>query len=145
MNWGGFFSVFILSTFKFMFAPFAGIPFDLSFLETYFCCVIGGTLSSGFFFLFGKYLSLKLNQIKKERSRDKKKRVHTRINKLIVRTKLNIGVVGICFWAPFFLSVPIGSIIVAKFYSKKRGAFLLVFFGMNINALVMTTFAYYLF
>ena len=45
----------------------------------------------------------------------------------------------------FFLSVPLGSMIVAKFYSKKKGAFLLVFFGMNINALVMTTFAYYLF
>jgi len=145
MNWGAFFSVFILSTFKFMFAPFAGIPFGLSFLETYFCCVIGGTLSSGFFFLFGKYLSLKLNQIKKKRSLNKKKLVHTRINKLIVRTKLNIGIVGICFWAPFFLSVPIGSIVVAKFYSKKRGSFLLVFIGMNFNALVMTTFAYYLF
>ena len=128
-----------------MFAPFAGIPFDLSFLETYFSCVIGGTLSSGFFFLFGKYLTLQLNQIKKKRSRAKKKRIHTRMNKLIVRTKINVGIIGICFWAPFFLSVPLGSMIVAKFYSKKRGVFFLVFLGMNINALVMTTFAYYLF
>ena len=146
MNWEGITSVMILSTFKFMFAPFAGPPFNLSFFETYLSCVIGGTTSAAIFFLFSKVIIYKLNRFKHNRLKFKnKKKVFTKTNKFIVKIKMKSGILGICFWAPFFLSVPLGSAIVAKFYGKKRGSFFLVFIGMNINAFIMTSIVYLIF
>jgi hypothetical protein len=52
---------------------------------------------------------------------------------------------GICFWAPFFLSVPIGSFIVAKFYGHEKNTFLLVVLGMLLNATITTFLAYVIF
>ena len=57
--------------------------------------------------------------VKKRLEQEKKgipvkvKKKFTRINKLIVRIKLRIGIYGIAFWAPLFLSIPIGSAVVA--------------------------------
>jgi hypothetical protein len=72
------------------------------------------------------------------------KRVFSRMNKGVVRLKLRFGKIGICFWAPFLLSVPIGSIIVAKFYGKYSFTFLYVIIGMLINSLI-TSFIVYVF
>ena len=44
----------------------------------------------------------------------------TKGNKFIVRLKLKLGIYGISFYAPLFLSVPIGTIITAKFYGKEK-------------------------
>jgi hypothetical protein len=72
------------------------------------------------------------------------KRVFSRMNKGVVRLKLRFGKIGICFWAPFLLSVPLGSIIVAKFYGKYSFTFLYVILGMLINSL-LTSFIVYVF
>jgi len=66
-------------------------------------------------------------------------------NRIIVKTKMSIGQVGLSLWVPFFLSVPIGTIIVAKFFRKKRGTFILICIGMLLNAFVMTSLAYFVF
>lgn len=125
-----------------MFAPFAGPPFNLTFFETFFTCVIGGSICSAICFFFSKVIILKINKFKIRNTKFERKKKFTKTNKLIVKSKLKLGRVGICFWAPFFLSVPFGSAIVAKFYSKKKGTFFLIFIGMNINALIMTSIAY---
>jgi prolipoprotein diacylglyceryltransferase len=75
----------------------------------------------------------------------KKKKKFTKTNRAIIRLKQKLGIYGICFWAPFFLSVPIGSIIVAKFYGKQREAFPLIIVGMFLNAFLMTSLSYLLF
>tara|TARA_B100001758_G_scaffold227016_1_gene220120 strand:- start:3194 stop:3619 length:426 start_codon:yes stop_codon:yes gene_type:complete len=141
MNWFAVFSVGLLATFKFMFAPFTGLACELSFIETYLTCVIGGSISSAFFFYFSKLLMLKLRSYRGR----KQKKVFTKTNKWVVWIKIKFGMIGICFWAPFFFSVPLGSIIVAKFYGKKKVAFPLVFLGMNINAFITTGLAYFIF
>ena len=141
MNWFAVFSVGLLATFKFMFAPFTGLACELSFIETYITCVIGGTISSAVFFYFSKLLMLKLRSYRGK----KQKKVFTKTNKLVVWIKIKFGMIGICFWAPFFFSVPLGSIIVAKFYGKKKEAFFLIFLGMNINAFITTGLAYFIF
>tara|TARA_Y100000385_G_scaffold175773_1_gene181623 strand:- start:624 stop:1058 length:435 start_codon:yes stop_codon:yes gene_type:complete len=144
MNWFAVFSVGLLATFKFMFAPFTGTAWDLSFIETYIICVIGGTTSSAFFFYFSKLLMFKLKAYRLKKQK-KQKKVFTKTNKWVVWIKIKFGMIGICFWAPFFFSVPLGSIIVAKFYGKKKVAFFLIFLGMNINAFITTGLAYFIF
>ena len=37
--------------------------------------------------------------------------------------KRSVGIIGIAFWAPFFLSIPLGSIITAKFYGDNKNTF----------------------
>ncbi len=142
-------SILFLATVKFMFTPFLGPAEGLSFFETYILCVTGGILSAAVFYFLSDYFmrksrekELKKNQ-KGEKVKSKKK--FTKKNRIIVKTKITIGQVGLSLWAPFFLSVPIGTIIVAKFFRKKRGTFLLICIGMVINAFVMTSLAYFVF
>ena len=59
--------------------------------------------------------------------------------------KRSIGIIGITFWAPFFLSIPLGSIIAAKFYGHKKQAYPLIVLGIFLNGLVTTSFAYLFF
>lgn len=137
--WGSVISLFLLSTVKFMFAPLGGPGLGLSFFQTYFTCVSGGIVGASFFYFSGGYF---IQRAEKKRLTIKKKKTFSRINKLIVKTKKSIGIVGISFWAPFFLSIPVGSIIVAKFYGQNKKAYLLIVIGMFINALITTGLAY---
>ena len=152
MNWGILSSIFILATVKFMFAPFTGYASGLSFWETFFTSIAGGSFSATIFFFFSE-LIMSISHKRKIKNEEraiseskilKKKKKFTKTNRAIIRVKRTLGIYGICFWAPFFLSVPIGSIIVAKFYGKQREAFPLIIVGMFLNAFLMTSLSYLL-
>ena len=150
MAWGAISSLFFISWIKFMFAPFGGPALGLTFFETYTGCVTGAIISSSLFYFSADYLM--------DRSRDKKikknnealllgivpkrKKNFTRMNKFIVKIKRSLGQVGICFWAPFFLSIPIGSIISAKFYGHSNKTYPLIVLGIFLNGIVTTGIAY---
>ena len=153
MNWGAYSTLFGIATFKFMFAAFPGPAFNISFIETYVSIVVGGTVSAAAFYFASDFFILKSIQTRKrkiERLRIEGKEIpfkrkFTRTNKLIVFCKRRFGMYVICFWAPFFLSVPLGSIVVAKFYGKLKFTFLYIFIGMVINASITTFLAYVIF
>lgn len=143
-------SVFLFSTFKFMFAPFTGLALGLTYLETFLTCAAGGTFSAAIFF-FSSELLIRNAKIKRheqyhkalsEGKEWKAKRNFTKLNKFVVKMKRKMGIYGICFWAPFFLSVPVGSIVAAKFFSKEKKAFPLIVLGMFLNSFAMTSFAF---
>ncbi|MBI2259769.1 MAG: hypothetical protein HYU67_12845 [Flavobacteriia bacterium] len=143
-------SFFLLSTIKFLFTPFAGPAAGLNFWETYFSCVLGGLFSAFFFFYFSsffmkRYQEKKRNKIEQALKEGKTlipKKTFTKTNKLIVRLKRKFGIVGISFYAPLFLSVPIGSIITAKFFRHDKRTFPLVILGMFKNGLITTGITY---
>ena len=150
MSWGLIATVFLLSTIKFMFAPLTGSGLGLPFWETYVASVAGGTFGAAIFY-FSSELLLKYSRKKKIAKEEEATRLGLTItckkkfnktNRFIIRIKRSLGIYGICFWAPFFLSVPIGSIIVAKFYGKLKKTFPLIVIGMAINALVTCGLAY---
>lgn len=153
MKWAAYSALFGLATFKFMFAAFPGPALNISFLETYLSVVLGGTFSSAVFYFASDFFMIKANQRRKRKieqllSEGKEipfKRKFTRTNKFIIYCKQKFGMYVICFWAPFFLSVPLGSIIVAKFYGKLRYTFLYIFVGMMINTSITTFLAYVIF
>lgn len=155
MRWGAYTSLFLLSTIKFMFAPLAGPNFDpaLTFMETYVSCTSGAILSSAIFFFsarffMDRYARKQLEKQQKAIAQGKEPKVNkkfTRLNKGIVRTKLSIGIVGVTFLAPLFLSIPGGSIIVSKFYSNSKIAYPLVVTGILCNGLIITLLAYFIF
>ncbi|MBL4862325.1 MAG: hypothetical protein JKY09_04840 [Crocinitomicaceae bacterium] len=150
MYWGALTSLFLLSIVKFMFAPFGGPSLELSFFETYFACVSGGIFGATVFYFSAGYF---MQRAAEKRLRIARKRIaeglppidrkiFTRMNKMVVKMKASIGIIGITFWAPFFLSVPIGSIITAKFYGDERRTFPLIILGMFFNGFVTTGLAY---
>jgi hypothetical protein len=150
MFWAAYSTVFLLSTIKFMFAPFSGWALGLTYFETFFTCAVGGSISAAFFF-FSAGALMKNNRKKKFLAKKQaleqgipyvEKNKFTWMNKNVVRLKRSVGVYGICFWAPFFLSVPIGSIITAKFYGHLKKAYPLIVFGMFLNSFIMTSLAY---
>ena len=151
MNWAAFSIVFLSSTIKFLFSPFAGVPLGMNFLSTYVSAVSGATLSSLFFYFAAEFIMkrTKINKLKKEEAQIKsgklipKKKIFTRGNKLTVKLKNSLGKFGICFIAPSLLSIPLGTIIVAKFYGKDKDTFLWVFAGILSSGLITTSLAYF--
>lgn len=153
MNWGILTSVFLLATVKFMFAPFTGSALGLPFWETYIACVAGGTFGSAIFYYFSELLIhyshkrkiAKHEEMIKNGIQIPRKKKFTKTNRFIIKVKRSLGIYGICFWAPFFLSVPIGSMVAAKFYGKLKKTFPLIILGMLINAFVMVGLSYLIF
>ena len=152
MNWTGYLTLATLATIKFMFSAIPGPALGLNYVETVISIFIGAVISGAFFFFSAEYFihraqnkRLKLFQEALNKGEAiAQKRVFSRMNKGVVRLKLRFGKIGICFWAPFILSVPLGSIIVAKFYGKYSFTFLYVIIGMLINSL-LTSFIVYVF
>ncbi|MCH1480509.1 MAG: hypothetical protein L7U23_10470 [Crocinitomicaceae bacterium] len=152
MNWTGYISLATLATIKFMFSAIPGPALGLNYVETVISIFVGAVISAAFFFFSAEYFMQRaqkkriklMQEAHKNGETIAQKRVFSRMNKGVVRLKLRFGKIGICFWAPFLLSVPVGSIIVAKFYGKYSFTFLYVILGMLINSL-LTSFIVYVF
>lgn len=145
MDWASITSIFLLSTVKFLLTPFTGIGLGVSFKDTYLSCTAGALLSAAIFYFSTEFLMIRTHKKKKlliEQAKEKgielkRKKVFTRTNKFIVRMK-GLGIIAICFYAPLFLSIPIGSIISAKFFGKDNRTFPLIVLGIGINGLITT-------
>ena len=152
MNWTGYISLATLATIKFMFSAIPGPALGLNYVETVISIFVGAVISAAFFFFSAEYFMQRaqkkriklMQEAHKNGETIAQKRVFSRMNKGVVRLKLRFGKIGICFWAPFLLSVPLGSIIVAKFYGKYSFTFVYVIIGMLINSLI-TSFIVYVF
>ena len=135
-----------------MFAPFVfGVPrLQLTFIEIYFTCSAGAIFSAAIFYFSAEYFLKRARKkrhslAEKVKSEGKiliPKKHFTRTNKFIVRVKKSVGIIGTCFWVPFFLSIPLGSIVTAKFYGKKKKTFPLIIMGILLNAFITTTISY---
>ncbi|MFT5858778.1 MAG: hypothetical protein ACI865_000866 [Flavobacteriaceae bacterium] len=153
MNWAIISGFFLLSTIKFMFTPLGGPAAGLTFFETYFACVAGGSFGAAVFFFSGNYFinraEAKYHAQKEKFLLDgtpyKVKKRFTKMNRFIIKLRLKLGIVGISFFIPFLLSVPIGSIITAKFYGDDRRTYPLIVLGMFVNGLATTGLSFLLF
>lgn len=150
MNWSAYLGMFGFSMIKFLFAPFSGPHLGLNFLETYLSAVSGAIVCAVIFYFSSEFFMMRAHKKRKELIRKsletgvplKAKKKFTRTNKLIVRIKHRLGIVGIAFYAPLFLSIPIGSIITAKFYGKEKKTFPLIVLGIVINGALTTGIRY---
>jgi hypothetical protein len=150
MLWGKYIGFFGFSMIKFLFTPFGGPKAGFSFIETYVVCVSGALISAAIFFFSSEYFLKKAHKKRKELIHKsietgiplKQKKKFTKTNKLIVRIKHKLGIVGVAFYAPLFLSIPIGTIITAKFYGKEKRTFPLIILGIVINGFITTGSAY---
>lgn len=150
MPWHFYFTLFTLSMIKFLFAPFGGPAMKLNFLETYLSCISGAFVAAFIFYFSSEFFMIRAHKKRQALLHAsitngtplKYKPKFTRFNKLIVRLKRRLGIYGIAFYAPLFLSVPVGSIVTAKFYGKEKRTFPLILLGICINGAITTTLSY---
>jgi hypothetical protein len=150
MNLATYSTFFLLSTVKFLFTPFGGPAAGLTFFETYFSCLAGGIFSGTIFYFLGEFLLKKARAKKLEAYHTsiktgvpiKHKKTFTPLNKGVVKMKRKLGIVGISFFAPLFMSVPIGTIVSAKFFGKNKFTYPLIVLGMICNGLLTTGVAF---
>ncbi|MBD3636444.1 MAG: hypothetical protein HUJ25_03805 [Crocinitomicaceae bacterium] len=151
LNWGILIWGFLLGTFKFLFAHWGvygsalKVDYDISIIEVFICTTAGAWVSMTIFYWGSSYFMkraqekrLRAVQEAKEKGIPYKgKKIFTRMNKTIVWIKRKIGIYGVTLLAPLFLSVPIGSIICAKFYGSRRRTFpLMMLFTASYSILI---------
>lgn len=142
-------SMFFLGTFKFVFASGPGVAAGLNFIDIYITVVLGGLFSFNLFYFMANYfikrnLVKKLSKIKAGTYTTKKN--FTKLNKTLVKIKMtDLGFWLITILGPVFLSVPLGTIIVAKFYRHHKETYWissisLLIFGAIFTKLFQTIF-----
>lgn len=150
MKWGAIIAVFFSSFIKFMFAPVFSAGLGLSFQITWISVFSGGLVCASIFFFGSEYFMKRAHQKKVEKNAEamrkgveiKRKKSFTRVNKILVKFKHTIGQKGLCMLAPLFLSVPLGSIVCAKFYGHKKTTFPIIIFGLAFNSFILTVLAF---
>jgi len=151
MQWVALSTVFFTAMVKFMFSPALGPAMKLSYIETYIANAAGAIVSMTIFYFAAEFFLKRSHKKKVEKYRMAVAagidvvpvKSFTKRNKTIIRLKNRIGIVPFCFWAPFLLSIPIGTIITAKFFGKRRLTFPLMIVGIFLNNTITVSFVYF--
>jgi hypothetical protein len=132
-----------LSIVKFLIVPFlmmASRSEDWSWLETLIITSSGAAGGVFVFFHTGEYI---FNfWAKLTGNRGKKKKVMTRSRRMIVRLKWNYGIKGLMLISAL-ISVPVASLLAAKFYRHQPNSLPLMIIGFFLWSLVLTSIAYF--
>lgn len=135
-----------------MFTPFLGPKSGLNFLETYLSCVSGALLSSALFYFASEYFMKRAHKSKVKKYKEslkngvnpRVKKNFTRTNKFIVKLKNSVGRIWFTLFAPLFLSIPLGSIVCAKFYRRNPFTYPLIVVGIFVNGAIITILAFWI-
>ena len=136
----------LLSAVKFLFAPPVTIEIGFNYIQTLLITISGGILGVVFFYYLSGALILGINYLrnklkhlftnknKRELLKNKisepvKKKIFTLRNKIVVKMKKRVGMIGIIAVTPF-ISIPLAAFLVRKYYSKHKWA--LVYFAVSI-------------
>ena len=126
MHWAHYSWVFLVSSIKFLIAP----PVAMSVLSYWECIIVtsAGGITGVTFFYFMANLLFKRNARKRKEKEEKLisqgiiviRKKFTRGNKFIVRTKRTFGLWGLACITPAIISIPIGSVLLARFYPNAK-------------------------
>lgn len=142
--------IFLFAQIKFLFTPIAAYfkwP-ELSFFEVFFPTMFGALFCFNIVYFLSRRILIYSHKRRIARNLDpnkKNKKKFSRKNKLIVKMKRsNKGFYFICFFAPLLLSIPIGTILVAKFYGDRSISYYFVSVLLIITSFLLTFLSKYL-
>ncbi|MCW5900351.1 MAG: hypothetical protein KIT10_13880 [Flavobacteriales bacterium] len=115
------FSILVTSMVKFAFSPLLAYQLGYGFLDTLMITALGGCCGVLLFYGASGWLMerARRKRVARELAGAARKRSFTRTNRMIVRVKRR-GLGGLAAITPAILSIPIGSIIAAKYYRDDR-------------------------
>lgn len=128
---------FAFGTIKFLIAASLVSSSSLSPFEIAVATGLGALTSFNVFYWSSGFFMARMRE-KKSSAGNKSKKTFSKLNRFMVKTKMSrSGFWLICIFAPLFLSIPIGSIIVAKFYNEKKLTYPLAMLFICIWAFVL--------
>jgi hypothetical protein len=119
-------TVMVAGVMKFMFSAAVSYKLGNGYLETVLLTASGGSLGTLAFFLGGArvlewFRLRRLRSMGRALARGKApRRVFTRTNRFIVRIKRGYGLQGLAFISPPILSIPLTSLLAAKYFRHDR-------------------------
>jgi hypothetical protein len=145
----------LIASVKFLFAPFEAERYHYSFGEAFAITTVGGLIGIFAFYYAGtKIVSwwrhsmalIKSIFVKKsvEVLEHKPRKKFTRTKRFVIRIKMKFGIMGIAFITPCLISIPIGTIVGANFYRKKKGVMLYFIGSLILWSLILNGIAQYL-
>ena len=151
MEWGVYIAIFLTSTVKFLLAiPPAVVK--LTYFETVIVTSAGGIAGVTFFYFSSSYFIRKAKEKRHKKDEAAKllpnyqpPKKFTKFNKFVIRTKRRFGLFGIAFVTPSIISIPIGSIILARLYPHHRKKTVTLLYLLVIGwSFALTTFFKYI-
>jgi hypothetical protein len=148
--------IILISAVKFLFAPLISFSMGFNYIQTMIYTTIGGILGVLFFFFLSKlimnlyknYLSAFIKTaIQRFRFRrnnnapltQKIKRKFTFRNKSLILLKSKTGMIGIALLTPILLSIPIGTFLASKYYSRKKHILIYLSISVAFWSFVLST------
>ncbi|MFI5204099.1 MAG: hypothetical protein ACHQF2_06345 [Flavobacteriales bacterium] len=146
MHWAHYSWIFLISAVKFLFAPPSAIHF-VSYWECIVVTTAGGITGVTFFYFMANILFKRT--LRKRREKDEKLKIQgiviirkkfTRTNKFVVRTKRTFGLWGLACITPALISIPIGSVLLARFYPNAKITLPVVYAFVVAWSFILTSF-----
>lgn len=126
----------LLSSVKFLFVPFLSVHVhNYSFLAASLINITGALIGISFFFKTSTYFierAIRKRKEAMEKGSAKPKKVFTRVNRFLVKVKNTMGMYGLAFLVLPFLSIPISSIVSAKYFHLKKKKMLFLLYTSSI-------------
>lgn len=140
--------VILISGIKFLFAPLLSFGYGFNYFETVIVTTAGGILGIMFFYFLSRWLIAQYykycpqiisyfggkdaaaKMIEAEKCRKNKRKVFTRRNRRLIQIRNKYGYLGIIFFTPILLSIPIGAFLAQRYYSKKSST--LVYMSISV-------------
>ncbi len=138
-NWNKYFSVFIISSFKFIFGPITGISLNLNPVEIW----VLTTLGMMFSVVIITFIGVPTRNYLKKKFR-KKRKIFTRRNRFIVRVWKKYGVQGIAFFTPLLFSPILGTLIAVVLGGKRKSIIITMFLWATIWGFLFSFGLYFL-
>lgn len=138
-------SVFAMSMVKFAFAQLMATGLGFGFLPTWLISSLGGCTGVLVFFYGSGWFMERAAQRKQRRAAAGKapKRAFTRANRTIVRVKGSQGLSGLAFLTPVIISIPIGSVLAAKYFRHDRRTLPVLLAAVVTWGLLLSAFWHY--
>ncbi len=110
-----------ISSVKHLFGFATAATYNYSYIEAFLYPALGGIMGVAFF-IFLSHTAQKFYQ--SIFPKKKKKRTFTRMSRFIVKVKRRFGLAGIAFITPWFLTIPIGTMLSCRLYRNKNRVFI---------------------
>lgn len=135
-------SVFAMSMVKFAFAQLMATGLGFGFLPTWLISSLGGCTGVMIFYFGSGWFMERALRRKRRRAAEGKapKRSFTRTNRTIVRVKSRQGLSGLAFFTPVIISIPIGSVLAAKYFRHDKRTLPVLLSSVVMWGLVLTGF-----
>ncbi len=133
--------LFLLSSVKFLFAPASSIALGYDLPKTIIITFCGGSFGTTIFYFLGSAIASWWAKHKKKPK--KKKKIFTNTNRKIVFIKNKYGLIGLCLITPGIISIPVGSILAAKYFRHDKRTFPFLIASLLIWCITLSLIAYF--